>query len=41
LPGLALLGPLVIGSHLAAFIGVLFGATKRATLFWMTISLAL
>ena len=41
LPGLALLGPLLIGSHIAAFIGILFGAKKHTTLFWMTVSLAL
>jgi uncharacterized membrane protein len=40
LPGLALLGPLLIGSHIAAFLGLLFGAKKHWTLLWMTISLA-
>lgn len=39
LPGLALLGPLLIGSHIAAFIGILFGAGKGWTLAWMTASL--
>lgn len=41
LPGLSLLGPLLIGSHIAVFIGLLFGAKKRAVLLWMTISLTL
>lgn len=33
LPGLSLLGPLLIGSHVAVFIGLLFGAKKQTTLF--------
>jgi len=41
LPGLSLLGPLLIGSHIAVFIGLLFGAKKQATLMWMTISLVI
>lgn len=41
MPGLALLGPLLIGSHIAVFIGILFGAKKSWALLWMTISLAL
>ncbi|HEY4552144.1 MAG TPA: small multi-drug export protein [Bacillaceae bacterium] len=41
LPGLALLGPVLIGTHIAAFIGMTFGATKNWTLLWMTISLVL
>jgi hypothetical protein len=28
MPGLALLGQIVIGTHIAAFIGLLFGAVK-------------
>lgn len=39
LPGLALLGPLVIGSHIAAFIGLSLGASPRWTVLWMTISI--
>ncbi len=39
LPGLSLLGPLLIGSHIAAFIGLVLGARKHQMLFWMTISL--
>ena len=41
MPGLALLGPVVIGTHIAAFIGLLFGASKVNTTIWMTISIAL
>jgi len=41
MPGLALLGPLLIGSHIAVFIGILLGARKHWALLWMTISLAL
>jgi len=39
LPGLSFLGPLLIGSHIAVFIGLLFGAKKHLALLWMTISL--
>lgn len=41
MPGLALLGPIIIGNHIAAFIGLLFGASKVNTTVWMTISIAL
>lgn len=40
LPGLALLGPILIGTHIAAFIGMTLGATKRNTTVWLTISIA-
>ncbi|WOV88649.1 small multi-drug export protein [Sporosarcina oncorhynchi] len=40
MPGLALCGPILIGTHIAAFIGLLFGATKTNTTIWMTISIA-
>ncbi|GIN98619.1 hypothetical protein J6TS1_44890 [Siminovitchia terrae] len=39
LPGLALLGPILIGIHIAAFIGLTLGAAKNWTLLWTTISL--
>ncbi|GIN22119.1 MAG TPA: DNA-binding protein [Bacillus bacterium] len=39
LPGLALLGPVLIGIHIAAFIGLSLGAGKNWTLLWVTISL--
>ncbi|GKW46754.1 small multi-drug export protein [Planococcus sp. NCCP-2050] len=41
LPGLALLGPILIGTHIAAFIGMTLGATKRNTTIWLTISIGL
>ncbi|TWT26327.1 small multi-drug export protein [Planomicrobium sp. CPCC 101110] len=41
LPGLALLGPLLIGTHIAAFIGMTLGATKKNTTIWLTISIGL
>lgn len=41
MPGVALLGPFLIGSHLAAFIGLVFGAQKGNATLWMTISIAL
>lgn len=40
LPGLAMLGPILIGTHIAAFIGMTLGATKRNTTIWLTISIA-
>jgi hypothetical protein len=41
LPGLALAGPILIGTHIAAAIGMGLGAKKQWTTFWMTISLVL
>jgi len=41
MPGLALLGPLLIGSHIAVFVGILFGANRLRALLWTTASLAL
>lgn len=41
LPGLALLGPLVTGIHLAAVMALALHADRRATTWWMTASLAL
>lgn len=40
LPGLSFLGPIVIGSHIAAFIGLILGANKKSTIIWQTMSLA-
>lgn len=40
LPGLTLLGPFIIGSHLSAFLSLLFGGTKSSVTKWMTISIA-
>ncbi len=39
LPGMLMLGPILIGSHIAAFIGMTLGATKKSTLVWSTISI--
>ncbi|UOQ84971.1 small multi-drug export protein [Gracilibacillus salinarum] len=39
LPGMIMLGPILIGSHIAAFIGMTLGAKKRATLIWSTVSI--
>ena len=36
---LSLLGPILIGTHIAAFIGMTLGATKRNTTVWMIISI--
>lgn len=41
MPGVALLGPVVTGTHVAAFIGLLFGANKTNVTVWMTISIVL
>jgi uncharacterized membrane protein len=41
LPGLALLGPILIGTHIAAFIGMTLGADKKWTTLWLTISIGL
>ncbi|WP_096440055.1 small multi-drug export protein [Alteribacter populi] len=41
LPGLAVIGPLFIGSHLAALMGMSFGGTKKQMTKWMLGSLTL
>jgi uncharacterized membrane protein len=41
LPGLAIIGTFIVGSHLTAFLMVTFGGTKRLSFIWMTISLVL
>ncbi len=38
-PGLALLGPLIVGSHLTAFLAVSLGGTRRAAFLWVTASI--
>jgi len=38
LPGLALISPLLIGSHLGALLAMGFGSTRRQTTLWMTAS---
>ena len=40
-PGLTLLGPVLIGSHLAAFLALALGASKSQTAIWLLISLAI
>lgn len=40
IPGLALLGPILIGSHLAAFLALALGSSKKQTAVWLFISLA-
>ncbi|KAB8134750.1 small multi-drug export protein [Gracilibacillus oryzae] len=39
LPGLSLFGPFIIGSHLTAFLSLLFGGQKKRVFVWMTISI--
>ena len=41
LPGMLLLGAVLIGTHIAAFIGMTLGASKRQTTIWSAISIAL
>ncbi|SEN64460.1 Putative small multi-drug export protein [Mesobacillus persicus] len=41
LPGLAILGPILIGIHIATFIGMSFGAKQSWVFLWMISSLAL
>jgi Ca2+/H+ antiporter, TMEM165/GDT1 family len=41
LPGLALVGPLVTGTHLAGLIAVGFGAARHRVMAWMIAGLAL
>lgn len=41
LPVLALAGPILIGTHIAAFIGLVFGARKMNIAIWSAISIAL
>lgn len=40
LPGMLMLGPILIGTHVAAFIGMTLGASKVKTMLWSTISIA-
>lgn len=39
--GLALLGPILLGTHIAAFIGMAMGARRQAMILWMAISIAI
>lgn len=38
-PGVALIGPLLIGNHIGAFVSIVSGASKRYVLLWQTISI--
>lgn len=41
LPGLTIIGPFFVGSHISAFMGMSFGSKKKLVTSWMMISLAL
>ncbi|MBM7707130.1 phosphoglycerol transferase MdoB-like AlkP superfamily enzyme [Chryseomicrobium aureum] len=41
LPGMIMLGPILIGTHVAAFIALLVGGTKGHTTLWSIISIVL
>lgn len=41
LPGLAMLGPLLVGSHLTALASMSFGGTKKTTFLWMSASITI
>lgn len=41
LPGLAIVGPVLVGSHLTAFMSLSFGGEKRTTTFWIISSLVI
>ncbi|MBU0905670.1 MAG: small multi-drug export protein [Firmicutes bacterium] len=41
LPGMLMLGPILIGTHIAAFIGMTLGASKKQTTVWSIISIAI
>ncbi|WP_332693041.1 small multi-drug export protein [Halalkalibacter lacteus] len=40
MPGLTIIGPLIVGSHLTALMALSLGGTKRAVAYWLTGSLA-
>ncbi|WP_228550223.1 small multi-drug export protein [Salinibacillus xinjiangensis] len=41
LPGLAILGPLIVGSHLTAMASMTFGGTKMKTFYWVSASITI
>lgn len=41
LPGMLMLGPILIGTHVAAFIAMTLGASKARTTLWSTISIGI
>jgi len=40
LPGMLMLGPILIGTHIAAFIGMTLGASKKQTTMWSVVRIA-
>lgn len=38
-PGVAFIGPLLVGNHIGAFISIVSGASRRYVLLWQTISI--
>ncbi|MEI4828405.1 small multi-drug export protein [Bacillus sp. FJAT-53711] len=40
IPGLALLGPILVGTDIAAVLALTFGSSRRHVISWMTVSLA-
>lgn len=41
LPGLTIIGTMLLGSHLTAFMSISLGGTKKSAIIWMTISLVI
>ncbi|MGM0845713.1 MAG: small multi-drug export protein [Bacillota bacterium] len=41
LPGLAIIGPLLVGSHLTALMSLTFGGSRKKTAYWMIGSIVL
>ncbi|RSL35003.1 DNA-binding protein, partial [Salibacterium salarium] len=41
LPGLAIIGPFFVGSHVSAFMGMSFGSGRSMVIIWMLVSLLL
>jgi Ca2+/H+ antiporter, TMEM165/GDT1 family len=41
LPGLTIIGPLLVGSHISAFMGMSFGSKRSLVMGWMLVSLIL
>ncbi|RKD69732.1 putative small multi-drug export protein [Sinobaca qinghaiensis] len=41
LPGLSIIGPLFVGSHLTAFMGMSLGGSKKKIFYWVSASIAL
>jgi len=41
LPGLTIFGPLLVGSHISAFMGMSFGSSRKLVTGWMMVSLVI